>query len=301
MTAPIITPKTATITWPDTGQTMPLDLAVSGAGVPPTNQPGVFSHAMGKTAPQTTFIGTPGKIWTPPPAGQILFDGVHYSAWGDQSAVTGGGTHSRVREVADPLGGNDVVLEFTTLNSDVAPLTPTVNPRSQLVSPAVVALDGTYWESSKVYIPPGSPLLNATSWVALNTPAYGSPFKGGGPVGWGIDYIAGWGGIPDGVYMAWRDDALNTYLWTDPIANFVGRWTQLTWHYTISLSGVTLLYKDRALVANAPVGGIDAADNQGPWTGRLMLYYNLGEFPQATVFHKSYRIATTQALAESGT
>src|SRR5215218_3261580 len=43
-----------------------------------------------------------------------------------------------VREVADPAGSGEPVMQMTVANSDVAPVTPTSDPRAQLLSPSII-------------------------------------------------------------------------------------------------------------------------------------------------------------------
>ncbi len=67
--------------------------------------------------------------------GTVLFDGSSLTSWWlNQSAIPG-----RVQMVADPDGAANTAQQFTTYNTDVYPLTPTANPRSQLCYPDISA------------------------------------------------------------------------------------------------------------------------------------------------------------------
>lgn len=242
---------------------------------------------------------------SPPPTGAVLFDGTRYASWPlDESAVRGGGAGSRVQEVADPGGGSDTVLRFTTLNTDTnSPLggtlaTPNSDPRSQLSSPTVYVAGQEYWTSYQLWIPNGSPLANATAWTQQGEVLFGAPFNGGPPFAIGVSYIANYGTLTNGAYLSWRDDDLNAYLWTTPVANVLGRWMRITWNFVVATSGKVTLYVNNTQVANISSGALDSADNVGPWFANLNLYYQHNEFTTATVYYKNFKIATTQAAAE---
>jgi|SRR5579863_1128797 len=227
--------------------------------------------------------------------GTVLFDGTSVTSWFlNQSAVA-----SRVQMVPDPDGAANMAQQFTTYNSDVYPLTPTANPRSQLVTPLTVLKPGnTYWESFEVYIPQGftSP---ETGWVVLETAAFGYPYAGGPPAAISIEngsfrfQRSGHG--PDPWQVAW----------STPVVK--GQWYRFTWHFLFSATGWVELYMNdvqqsllqgKTSYKQLPIDLIDASDSTGPWMSDEQLYYQLGMLPSATVYFKNYKIATTQAAAE---
>ena len=60
----------------------------------------------------------------------LLFKAEHLNEfWLNQSAP------GAVTEVANPTGGGESVFQMTVKNSDVYPITPTENPRAELLSP----------------------------------------------------------------------------------------------------------------------------------------------------------------------
>jgi hypothetical protein len=245
-------------------------------------------------------------LWLPatataqPYSGQVaglLFNGSKKSSWFDQSAVV-----SRIRAVTDPATGVGKVLRFEAYNSDVFPLTPTQNPRAQLVTPLRVKPGSRFWESYEVYVPKNFPVaLTKNAWIALGSPAYGAPFAGPPPVGLSIT---------DGKFRFQRNGfASHPYqiAWQMPLA--LGRWVRFTWHILLSRNGFTQLYvngvpvelangNSRSTTLSMPV--IDQTDGTGPWYSQLSVYFQHNVFPKLTLYFKDFRIGTTEAAAVPG-
>jgi hypothetical protein len=89
-----------------------------------------------------------------------------------------------VSEVPDPAGSGETVLKMTVDNSDVYPLTPTNNPRSQLVTPPLIKPGSTFWWRSKFFLPRDFPNW-VPGWLVLLEGPYGEPFDGTPP--WHIE------------------------------------------------------------------------------------------------------------------
>ena len=97
----------------------------------------------------------------PAPAGDLLFSGSRISDFAfNQSAP------SAVSEVADPAGSGARVLKMTVDNADVAPITPTHDPRAQLVTPAFVNPGDETWWHTRFYLPANFP-SNVPGWVTV--------------------------------------------------------------------------------------------------------------------------------------
>ena len=257
---------------------------------PPTT--GTTSTTSSTPDPATTTTAT-----TPaPPAGQVLFDGSSSSSWYlNQSA-----TPTRVATVADPTGAAGSALQFTTENSDIAPATPTDNPRSQLDSPETLQSGQQYWESFEVYVPASFPSTQpANGWLSLQTTAYGAPYGGTPPACLSIE---------NGDFRFQRNAyAPSPYqiAWEEPLVK--GQWVRFTWHFLFASNGWIELYVDdkqveltdgSTQVSQLPMSMIDSTDSQGPWFSDLQNYYVHNEFSSLTILYKDYRIATTQAAAE---
>lgn len=254
------------------------------------------------TLTSTSTTGTTTTTTTPTTqapsitaAGNVLFNGGTTAGWMlNQSATT-----SRVQSVPDPAGIAGNALEFTTLNTDISPLTPTNNPRSQLVTPYLFQNGQQYWESYEVYIPQSFPTATG-GWVSFGAVAYGKPWNGTPPAE--LEYINGQfrfqrnGFGPNPWQIAWTMPATK------------GQWYRITWHFDFSKTGWIQLYVNDQLqtllngtqkVTQLPLAMIDGSDNQGPWFSDLQLYYQHNMMATANVFFKNYKVATTQTAAES--
>src|SRR4051794_328863 len=62
--------------------------------------------------------------------GRLIFAGTTIGAFATNQSAPGA-----VTEVPDPTGGRQKVLSLTVHDDDVAPVTPTENPRAQLLTP----------------------------------------------------------------------------------------------------------------------------------------------------------------------
>jgi hypothetical protein len=231
-------------------------------------------------------------------AGTVLFNGSSKKSWAlDQSA-----TSTRVQDVADPAGVAGTALRFTAYNADIAPLTPTLNPRAQLLTPAnIVKANQPFWESYEVYLPATFPVAGTYGgWLGLGSPFYGPPFAGTPSTGMAID---------SGDFR-WQANAYAAkpwqILWQTPVT--LAKWIRFTWYIKPSASGFAELYVNDQPVsvtyagltqngANLPV--IDPTDNVGPWASQLQVYYQANMLTSATIYFKNFKIATTQLAAES--
>lgn len=225
----------------------------------------------------------------------LLFSGNNKGAWLDQSA-----TSTRIREVAGPGSGR--ALRFQAYNGDVFPLTPTTNPRAQLVTPLGVRAGGQFWESYEIYLPTNFPVAGTHhAWIGLGSPAYGAPFAGSPTVGLSI---------VDGDFRFQRNGFAShpwQIAWQTPLV--LGRWIRFTWHVLLSGNGYVQLYMNNqpleltdgtssSTTLYMPV--LDQSNYRGPWFSQLSVYYKHNAFPQVTLYFKDFRIATTEALAVGG-
>lgn len=228
-------------------------------------------------------------------SGTVLFDGSAITSWWlNQSA-----SPTRVQLVPDPSGTAGTAQQFTTYNTDVAPLTPTTNPRSQLVTPLMFKPGQTYWESFEVYIPTNY-TFTKSGWVSLESAVYGYPYNGTPPATLSLE---------NGSFRFQRDQyAPNPWqiAWSTPVVR--GQWYRFTWHFLFAAKGWIELYVNdvqqslksgSSTVKQLPISLLDPTDSKGPWMSQEQLYYQLGLYPSASVYFKNYKVATTQAAAES--
>ena len=217
----------------------------------------------------------------------------------------------------DPLSGaSDETTQVTVDNADVAPLTPTVNPRAQLVSPGgIINSGGTYWVSFEMYLPASFPAGGAPSngFILLNESGYGAPYAGSPPIALYAN---------NGDFEIQRNASSSPayqVAWQSPIVR--GQWVRFTFHFLHSTNGWFELYmngvqqelydgpaqtpaSDPNAAANStlqmPVNYQDSSDNTGPWYAYEQVYYSVNTFPSLTVDYKDFTVATTQAAAEAG-
>ena len=251
---------------------------------------GSGSSTAGSATGTTSSASTTGTV-----AGTVLFNGSAISSWWlNQSA-----SPTRVQSVPDPSGAAGTVQQFTTYNSDVAPLTPTNNPRSQLCTPQLFKSGQQYWESFEVYVPTSFNFAK-TGWLYLESAVYGKPFNGTPPVTLSIE---------NGAFRFQRTSLGGNpfqIAWTTPVVK--GQWYRFTWHFDLSASGWVELYVNdvqeplldgKTQVMRLPIAMLDATDSKGPWYSQEQVYYQHGAYPSATIDFKNYAIGTTQAAAES--
>jgi Polysaccharide lyase len=227
--------------------------------------------------------------------GTVLFDGSAISSW----ALNQSATPTRVLSVPDPSGAAGTVQQFTTYNTDVAPLTPTNNPRSQLCTPQLLKAGQQYWESFEVYAKTTFTFAK-TGWLYLETAAYGEPFAGTPPATISIE---------KGAFRFQRNSiGANAYqvAWTTPVVK--GQWYRFTWHFDLSASGWVELYVNdvqqplqdgKTQVMRLPLAMLDRTDSSGPWFSDEQVYFQHGAYQSASMDFKNYKIGTTQAAAES--
>jgi hypothetical protein len=244
-------------------------------------------------------------------SGSVLFDGSNPDAWTQQVATpsriaspdqTEGSLLQSAAAASPGTDNASSAFSLTANNADIYPLTPTDNPRAQLITPTnIVSAGSNFWESYEVYVPTNFPLaLTYQGWVTIGSPFYGAPFTATPPVNlmimngmwhWATDHYA-----PGGAHL----------LWSQPVA--VGQWTRFTWHIIASQDGfaelyingnpVTVTYKGESTQGfNFPV--IDPVDDAGPWFSQLAVYMQANIFPSLTLYFNDFKIATTQSAAQS--
>jgi hypothetical protein len=253
-----------------------------------------------------TLVPTETSLIAPAGLRAQTFDGSALSAWMlNQSACVsrtqvirapGVSSVARTAALSSGASANASALHFTADDDDVAPLTPTANPRAQLVSPLLIHRNHDYWESFEVYLPPSFPRTQPTDgWISLQTVMYGRPFNGTPPASLSVE---------DGQFRY----ELNGYgphpwalAWSKPEVR--GRWVRFTWHFRASQQGWVELWVDgrRQALSNGarrwrrmPVAMIDPTDDLGQWYTDLQLYYKHGEFPSLSVDFRDFRLGASR-------
>lgn len=131
-----------------------------------------------------------------------------------------------VSEVADPTGSGQGAFEMTVANADVAPVTPTADPRAQLLSPSIIEDGDEFWWSGKFLLPADFP-TSVPGWLTVMEGPYGAPFDGTPP--WHIEV--------NGSQIQWtRNDTYNYDVpWQMPLVR--NQWIDVVVHESFAADG----------------------------------------------------------------
>jgi Polysaccharide lyase len=252
-------------------------------------------------APTPTEPTEPTPIPTEPapePTGDpanLIFSGTHISDfWLNQSAS------GAVSEVTDPAGSSQKVFKMTVDDSDVYPITPTSDPRAQLLSPQVVRPGDEIWWSSKFYLP-GSFPSSVPGWLNLLEGPYGQPYNGSPP--WQIQV--------SGNYIQWQRN--RTYSWDVPwrMPLVKEKWVEVLVHTKFGsegwvemwingqqitfFSGGTYNPSGAAPATRLKMATMDASNNGGPNEVIIQSYRKLGMFSSVTAYLGPVAVGSSRA------
>ncbi len=244
--------------------------------------------------PQPTPTPTP----TPNPSANLLFKATHIEEfWLNQSAP------GAVTEVPDPAGSGESVFQMTVGDKDVYPITPTENPRAELVSTPTINPGDELWWSSKFYLPSSFP-SSIPSWLTLMEGPYGSPFNGTPP--WHIEV--------SGEHIQWSRNG--TYNWDVPwqMPLVKNSWVSVMVHEKFASEGWVEMWIDGkpidffsastynpnhvAPTQRLKMQTMDASNDTGPNAIHLMNYRKVGMFNSVTLDEGPLAIGTTQESVE---
>ncbi len=198
-----------------------------------------------------------------------------------------------IAEVSDPLGSAETVFRLTVDEGDVAPVTPTDNPRAQALSPSLIDPGDEFWLATKFLLPADFP-ATVPGWLSL-VEIYGPPFAGPSP--WRI-------GIA-GDHFSWERNG--TYDWDSPwqMPLVRGRWVELLLHERFASDGWVEMWIDGQRVTFFPGAGnstdrlamatMDSSNGGSANHAKLMNYREAGMFESVTVYFGSLRIGETKA------
>jgi Polysaccharide lyase len=228
----------------------------------------------------------------------LLFSGSRISDFADNQSAPGA-----VTEVPDPAGSGEKVLKMTVANDDVAPVTPTDNPRAQLVTPAFVEPGEETWWKSRFYLPKDFP-SDVPGWVSIIEGPYGQPYDGSPPVSISVD---------DGEIRFQRGDTYQyDVAWQEPIEK--GRWIEVLLHTRFGHNGFVELWVDGQQVTffedtpfnplhedpttHLEMQTMDHTNDGGPNFFVLQNYRERNMFNSLTVYHGPTEVGTTRASVE---
>lgn len=228
-------------------------------------------------------------------AGPLLFSGTSIEDFADAYAAPGA-----ITEVPDPTGGREAVLSLDVANRDVYPLTPTENPRAELLSPDIIRPGMEFWLATELFVPTDYPAVRAGEWVSL-VAVYGAPYRGSSP--WKLGLA--------GNSLQWQRNS--TYGFDIPYkAPLVrGRWTRVLIHERFSRHGFVAMWIDGRPVRffgddtynpsrHRPVWRLkmatrDYSNGAGRNSARIMQYRKAGIFREGTIFFGPLRVGRTRA------
>ena len=187
----------------------------------------------------------------------------------------------------DPAGGGETALQMTVDEADAYPVTPTENPRAQLLSPDLIEAGDEFWLQTKFLIPQDFPTVRG--WMSLVS-IYGAPFRGSSP--WQIEVV--------GDELQWARNGTYGYdvPWRAPLVK--GRWVTVLLHERFASDGWVEMWIDGQQVnffGNTPrlaMQTMDSSNNGGANAAKIMQYRKAGMFDSASVYFGSLRIGTTR-------
>jgi outer membrane biosynthesis protein TonB len=243
--------------------------------------------------PTPTPVPTPTP--TPVPSASSIFSGSKIKDFGLTQAAPGA-----ITEVADPLGSGEQTLKMTVSSKDVAPVTPTENPRAQLLTKDVIKNGNEFWLQTKFMLPADFP-SSVPGWMAL-VEIYGEPFNGSSP--WQIDI--------EGNHISWTRNRTYKYdtPWQMPIVK--GRWITVLLHERFASDGFTEMWIDGepvkffsdgtynpskvAPTEHLAMATMDSSNNGSSGNAaKIMNYRQAGMFDSTTIYFGALRIGTTRA------
>jgi hypothetical protein len=236
-----------------------------------------------------------------PPPRPPWFKGTTIAAFPTNQSAPGA-----VQEVPDPRGRGRSVLALTVHDDDVAPVTPTENPRAQLLSPPIIEPGAEFWLATELLIPRGFPEVE--SWLTLCS-VYGPPADGPGPLDIAVDKVRG-----DGDLLILRRN--DSYQYDIPWGIEVprGRWMRFVWHERFARHGFVELWvngKPVTFFAHSPynplavaptrrlaMATVDDSDDDGANVAKIMQYRQRGQFEVGTVYFAGLALGPSRSSVE---
>jgi hypothetical protein len=208
-----------------------------------------------------------------------------------------------VNEVSDPAGSGQSVMEMTVDNSDVAPVTPTSDPRAQLLSPSIIDDGDEFWWSGRFFLPADFP-SSVPGWLTVMEGPYGAPFDGTPP--WHIEV--------NGDTVQWtRNDTYDYDIpWQMPLVR--NRWVSVVVHERFANDGWVEMWVDGQQItffepgnynpSNEPsstrlaMATRDHSNDGGPNFTVIQSYRKANMFSSVSLFQGPMAIGTSKAAVE---
>jgi Polysaccharide lyase len=254
-----------------------------------------------KTTPPAVETAPPPTAPTEPAPTLALptFSGFQVSSFLNQSAS------GAISEVADPAGSGEKVFKMTVGDNDVYPITPTENPRAELVSPPMANNGTEFWATMKFFLPSSFP-SSVPGWLTLLEGPYGPPFEGSPP--WHLEV--------NGDNIQWVRNGTYGYdvPWSMPLTK--NSWVNVMVHEKFGTEGWIEMWINGQPI-NFFAGGtynpnhvaatnhlsmqtMDATTNGGGGNSiHLMNYRERGMFESVTVYEGGLKVGNSQAAVSA--
>jgi hypothetical protein len=242
----------------------------------------------------------PPPTTSPPPVtsgggSELIFSAFHLSEfWLLQSAP------GAITEAPDPAGSSQTVFKLVVGDGDVYPITPTENPRAEMLSPSTIESGDEFWWSAKFFLPSDFP-SSIPGWMNVMQGPYGSPFDG--PPPWHIEL--------NGTHIQWMRNG--TYNWDVPwqMPLVKSKWVNVMVHERFARDGWIEMWIDGQPITFFGSGTYDPngvapttrlametmdSSNDGATNSiYLQSYRKVGMFPSLTSYEGPMRIGTSRA------
>lgn len=206
------------------------------------------------------------------------------------------GAPGAIAAVPDPLGSGERVVRMSVADGDVKPLTPTGNPRAQLVSPDLIGPGDNVWLATRFLVPAAYPEIDPDGWVTL-VEIYGPPFHGTSP--WRLELV--------GDSLQWQRNS--TYDFDTPFKRPLarGRWIGALLHERFGERGFVEMWIDgrpvgffsrpggRPAVRRLLMATMDHSNDEGLNSVRIGQYREAGMFDRGTIYFGPLAVGPTRA------
>lgn len=203
-----------------------------------------------------------------------------------------------ITKVPDPAGSGELVFKFTVNDDDVYPVTPTEDPRAQLLSPDIIVEGAEFWLRAAFYLPADFPSgLPPGGWWALMELAYGPPYNEASPMPLtvkGNPGLIGWQRNETHNFDAPWNMPLVKEQWIETLIR--GLYSEEGWvEMWVNGGRVTFFDPGHPFVHNPngiaptqrlPTATRDKSNFEKPNSSRLASYRKAGMFEEATLYHK---------------
>jgi Polysaccharide lyase len=302
----------ATTTAPENIESTPV-VETEAVTTPTTRETTSETTSVSNTTPETPTITpstTPETISTnptPPDESTLatsealaarLFTGATISDFPMNQSAPGA-----VTEVPNPTNPAEKAIQMTVANTDVYPLTPTDNPRAQLLSPAIIEQGEEFWWHSKFYLPADFP-TSVPGWLTVLEGPYGAPYDGTPP--WHIEV--------NGTGIRWQRNSeyTNDIPWEMPLVR--GQWVEILMHCKFAAEGFVEMWVDGQQVTFfknsiynpahvAPTTRLnmktrDQSNDGGPNFAVIQSYRQVNMFNSVTLLQGPMLLGKTRASVE---